>query len=114
VKHELHRVELVIVTGLSSSAVTRVEMVGLLCVMDRTHSQLTDAIPETCGVSHHDKDYESVIQQVSFVFHRYLVPALALTFLYFVIHFRLFVIVGGTVENFFAIVIVIKVNVKFF
>jgi len=40
-------------------------MVGLLCVLDRTHSQLVDAIPETCGVSHHDKDYESVIQQVS-------------------------------------------------
>jgi len=54
-----------VATGLSASAVTRMEMVGLLCVMDRTHSQLVDAIPETCGVSHHDKDYESVIQQVS-------------------------------------------------
>ena len=51
--------------GLTSSAVTRLEMVGLLCVTDRTHSQLIDAIPETCGVSHHDKDYESIIQQVS-------------------------------------------------
>jgi len=51
--------------GLTPAAVTRLEMVGLLCVMDRTHSQLIDAIPETCGVSHHDKDYESVIQQVS-------------------------------------------------
>lgn len=51
--------------GLAPAAVTRIEMIGLLCVSDRTHSQLIDAIPETCGVSHHDKDYESVIQQVS-------------------------------------------------
>jgi len=50
--------------GLAPAAVTRIEMVGLLCVSDRTHSHLIDAIPETCGVSHHDKDYESVIQQV--------------------------------------------------
>lgn len=51
--------------GLSPVAVTRLEVVGLLCVMDRTHSQLIGAIPETCGVSHHDKDYESLIKQVS-------------------------------------------------
>lgn len=43
---------------------TRLEVVALLCVMDRTHSQLVESVPETCGVSHHDKDYESVIQQV--------------------------------------------------
>jgi len=53
---------------MSASAVTRQEMVGLLCVMDRTHSQLTDALPETCGVSHHNKDYEFIIQQVLFVY----------------------------------------------
>ena len=52
-------------SGMSQSAATRLEMVGLLCVKDRTHSELVDAVPETCGVSHHDKDYESVIQQVS-------------------------------------------------
>jgi len=50
--------------GLSPVAVTRLEVVALLCVMDRTHSQLVESVPETCGVSHHDKDYESVIQQV--------------------------------------------------
>jgi len=55
---------LLLVVGLTSSAVTRVEVVSLLCVVDRTHSQLTDAIPETCGVSHHDKDYDSIIKQV--------------------------------------------------
>jgi len=41
-------------------------------VMDRTHSQLIDAIPETSGVSHHDKDYESVIQQVQLVLRLWL------------------------------------------
>jgi len=51
-------------TGLSPATMTRLEMVSILCVMDRSHSQLIEAIPETCGVSHHDKDYESVIQQV--------------------------------------------------
>ena len=58
--------------GMTPAAATRLEMIGLLCVMDRTHSQLIDAIPETSGVSHHDKDYESVIQQVQLVLRLWL------------------------------------------
>lgn len=52
-------------TGDSSQDVTRQEAVALLCIADRTHSQLTDSLPEKCGLSGHAKDFEQVLKAVS-------------------------------------------------
>ena len=52
--------------GLNESELDRLEMVSLLCMSDRTHSQLMELLPEKCG-SPQNKDFDSVLAQV-FIF----------------------------------------------
>lgn len=35
--------------GLNEQELTRLEMVTLLCMVDKTHSQLSEHMPEKCG-----------------------------------------------------------------
>ena len=49
--------------GLNESELDRLEMVSLLCMSDRTHSQLMELLPEKCG-SPQNKDFDSVLAQV--------------------------------------------------
>ncbi|KAH8009625.1 hypothetical protein HPB51_018893 [Rhipicephalus microplus] len=49
---------------MSEAEVTRQEMVSLLCMGDRTHSQLMDLLPEKCGTSAHSRDFEAFLEEV--------------------------------------------------
>ncbi|KAF8771573.1 E3 ubiquitin-protein ligase Ubr3 like protein [Argiope bruennichi] len=51
--------------GLSEEKVIRQEMVSLLCMNDRTHSQLMDLIPDKCGETSQNKNFESILNQVA-------------------------------------------------
>ncbi|ELU10689.1 hypothetical protein CAPTEDRAFT_220674 [Capitella teleta] len=51
--------------GLPQSEVTRLEMVTLLCMGDRTHSQLMDAMPDKCDQMDQTKSFEPTLEQVS-------------------------------------------------
>ncbi|KAG0423827.1 hypothetical protein HPB47_000437, partial [Ixodes persulcatus] len=52
--------------GMTEEEVTRQEIVTLLCMGDRTHSQLMDLMPEKCGItSHHTKDFEAFLSDVA-------------------------------------------------
>ncbi|XP_077515931.1 ubr3 ubiquitin ligase isoform X2 [Amblyomma americanum] len=51
--------------GMSEAEVTRQEMVSLLCMGDRTHSQLMDLLPEKCGTSAHSRDFEAFLEDVA-------------------------------------------------
>ncbi|GAB1601060.1 E3 ubiquitin-protein ligase UBR3-like [Argonauta hians] len=52
--------------GLTEKELVRVEMVALLCVNDRTHSQLMDSMPEKSGLAIHEKYYfESTLKSVA-------------------------------------------------
>ncbi|KAL1485543.1 hypothetical protein MTO96_010052 [Rhipicephalus appendiculatus] len=51
--------------GMSEAEVTRQEMVSLLCMGDRTHSQLMDLLPEKCGTSAHSRDFEAFLEEVA-------------------------------------------------
>lgn len=50
--------------GLSDNALNRIEMVTLLCMNDKTHSQLMEYMPERCGSSQH-RDFEALLAQVA-------------------------------------------------
>ena len=43
----------------------REEMVSLLAMSDRTHSQLMDTMPEKCGLTGQAKDFEPTLKEVS-------------------------------------------------
>ncbi|GBM46721.1 E3 ubiquitin-protein ligase Ubr3 [Araneus ventricosus] len=51
--------------GLSEEKVIRQEMVSLLCMNDRTHSQLMDLIPDKCGETSQNKNFETILNQVA-------------------------------------------------
>ncbi|KAI1295772.1 E3 ubiquitin-protein ligase UBR3 [Halotydeus destructor] len=51
--------------GLSEEEVTRQEMVTLLTMGDRTHSQLMDLLPEKCGTTSQTKDFEKMLARVA-------------------------------------------------
>ncbi|CAN7992707.1 unnamed protein product [Ixodes hexagonus] len=51
--------------GMTEGEVTRQEMVTLLCMGDRTHSQLMDLLPEKCGTTSHNKDFEAFLSDVA-------------------------------------------------
>lgn len=51
--------------GQTEEEVTRQEMVSLLCMSDRTHSQLLDLLPEKCGITSQNKDFESILTKVA-------------------------------------------------
>lgn len=50
--------------GLSETALNRLEMVTLLCMGDKTHSQLMELMPERCGTSQ-SRDFESLLAEVA-------------------------------------------------
>ncbi|XP_013419454.1 E3 ubiquitin-protein ligase UBR3-like [Lingula anatina] len=52
-------------TGMDDKETTRKEMVALLCVADRTHSQLMDLMPEKCGLTGQTKDFEATLKEVA-------------------------------------------------
>lgn len=39
-------------------------MITLLCVADRTHSQLMELMPERCGTGQ-SRDFEAILEQVN-------------------------------------------------
>uniref|UniRef100_A0A0C9QRP8 E3 ubiquitin-protein ligase n=1 Tax=Fopius arisanus TaxID=64838 RepID=A0A0C9QRP8_9HYME len=50
--------------GLSDSQVSHLEMVTLLCMGDKTHSQLIELMPERCGTTP-NRDFEEVLADVA-------------------------------------------------
>ena len=50
--------------GLSEQDLTRLEMVTLLCMVDKTHSQLSEHMPEKCGTGVLTDDFERVLSEV--------------------------------------------------
>ncbi|XP_034951822.1 E3 ubiquitin-protein ligase Ubr3 [Chelonus insularis] len=50
--------------GLTDSEVSHLEMVTLLCMSDKTHSQLMDLMPERCGTTP-NRDFEPVLADVA-------------------------------------------------
>nr|XP_034188211.1 E3 ubiquitin-protein ligase Ubr3 isoform X2 [Osmia lignaria] len=50
--------------GLSDPEMSRLEMVTLLCMGDKTHSQLMELMPERCG-STQNRDFEAVLADVA-------------------------------------------------
>ncbi|XP_042224390.1 E3 ubiquitin-protein ligase ubr3-like [Homarus americanus] len=51
--------------GLSESELAQLEMVTLLCMGDKTHSQLMEYMPEKCGSAAQSRDFEVVLSKVS-------------------------------------------------
>ena len=49
--------------GANESDLDRLEMVSLLCMSDRTHSQLMELLPEKCGAPQ-NKDFDAILAQV--------------------------------------------------
>lgn len=43
-------------------------MVSLLCMSDRTHSQLLDLLPDKCGAISQNKDFENILKKVGFLY----------------------------------------------
>jgi E3 ubiquitin-protein ligase UBR3 len=52
--------------GMSDADLITLEMVTLLCMGDKTHSQLMELMPERCGNSSQSKDFEAVLAKVRF------------------------------------------------
>lgn len=53
----------IFLSGLSDPEMSRLEMVTLLCMCDKTHSQLMELMPERCGTTQ-NRDFESVLAEV--------------------------------------------------
>ncbi|CAL4116468.1 unnamed protein product, partial [Meganyctiphanes norvegica] len=51
--------------GLSESGLAQLEMVTLLCMGDKTHSQLMEFMPEKCGTASQTRDFEAVLSKIS-------------------------------------------------
>lgn len=51
--------------GLSESELAQLEMVTLLCMSDKTHSQLMEFMPEKCGTASQTRDFEAVLSKIS-------------------------------------------------
>ncbi|XP_054716089.1 E3 ubiquitin-protein ligase ubr3-like [Uloborus diversus] len=51
--------------GQTEEEVTRQEMISLLCMSDRTHSQLMDLLPDKCGAISQNKDFESILNKLA-------------------------------------------------
>lgn len=50
--------------GLSETGLNRLEMITLLCMSDKTHSQLMEMMPERCGTSQ-SRDFEQLLAEVA-------------------------------------------------
>ena len=53
---------------MTDQEVTSKEMITLLCMADRTHSQLIEMMPEKCGLTGQVKDIEPTLRQVIYWF----------------------------------------------
>ena len=51
--------------GVSDADLVTLEMTTLLCMADKTHSQLMELMPERCGNSSQSRDFEAVLSKVS-------------------------------------------------
>ncbi|XP_070564707.1 E3 ubiquitin-protein ligase UBR3-like [Ptychodera flava] len=51
--------------GISDKEVLQAEIVTQLCARDRTHSQLIDLVPDKTGLTGPEKDFETILKQVS-------------------------------------------------
>ncbi|KAK2143057.1 hypothetical protein LSH36_882g00050 [Paralvinella palmiformis] len=51
--------------GMTESETTRLDMITLLCMADRTHSQLLDLMPEKCGLTAHNKDFDCILKEIA-------------------------------------------------
>ena len=51
--------------GMTESEITRLEMLTLLCMSDRTHSNLIDSMPDKCGPTGQTRDFEPTLKQVN-------------------------------------------------
>lgn len=60
--------------GLTETELNRLEMITLLCMGDKTHSQLMELMPERCGTSQ-SRDFEALLAEVA----DYKAPALEAT-----------------------------------
>nr|CAD7579713.1 unnamed protein product [Timema californicum] len=52
--------------GMNDASLSRLEMVTLLCMGDKTHSQLIELMPERCG-SAQSRDFEAVLAEYTLV-----------------------------------------------
>ena len=52
-------------SGMTETELTRMEMVTLLCMADRTHSQLMEMMPERCGFAEQAKGFEAMLKEVA-------------------------------------------------
>lgn len=52
--------------GLNESELAQLEMVTLLCMGDKTHSQLMEFMPEKCGSAAQSRDFEAVLSRVRY------------------------------------------------
>jgi hypothetical protein len=50
-------------TGVNDASLSQLEIVTLLCMADRTHSQLMELMPERCGAGQ-SRDFELVLSKV--------------------------------------------------
>ena len=53
--------------GNSPSQNIKIELVTLLCLADRTHSQLMESMPEKCGAAK-SPDFDIILGEVSSIF----------------------------------------------
>lgn len=51
--------------GLTEEQIIRKEMVALLCMADRTYSQLHDLLPEKCGTSNNKKSFDKNLAEIA-------------------------------------------------
>lgn len=51
--------------GLTEEEIIRKEMVTLLCMADRTYSQLHDLLPEKCGTSNNRKSFDKNLEEIA-------------------------------------------------
>ena len=49
---------------MTDEELSRKEMTTLLCMADRTHSQLMDSMPEKCGLHGQTKNFEPTLEKV--------------------------------------------------
>ena len=65
--------------GLTDAQMSCLEMVTLLCMGDKTHSQLMELMPERCGTTQ-NRDFESVLAEVCLLVQKLLSALLAMLF----------------------------------
>jgi len=50
--------------GVSDADLVSLEMITLMCMGDKTHSQLMELMPERCGNNSQSRDFEAVLASV--------------------------------------------------